>query len=111
MTFFFHLMLQQVGTTAGSTAVIAETTLRRGETTNYVVQNSGEGYVNGFIGIKSVENYFSLAMEHGKRKDSDSDQKPVAIVSETFMWKLIESARAFPPEQQATCTPPRPVIP
>lgn len=101
-----------IGTKSSSTAVIAETTLQRGETTKYVVTQNSEGYVNGFIGIKSEKDYFSLAMQDKKPKDLNGDPIPVKTDSKTLMWRLIESARAIPPGQQATCTPPpRPVIP
>lgn len=87
-----------IGTKSASTAVIAETALQKGETTRYVVKEHGEGYVNGFMGIKSEKDSFSFALQASGNEQRNTVTKELLI-------KLTQHVKAIPLEQEPTCTP------
>ena len=88
-----------IGTKSASTAVIAETAIQKGETTRYVVpKHAQDGYVNGFMGIKSEKDSFSFALQA-------SGNEPRNTVTKELLIKLTYHVKAIPREQEPTCTP------
>ena len=87
-----------IGTKSTSTAVIAETAIQKGEKTRYVVKEHGEGYVKGFMGIKSETNSFSFALQA-------SGNEPRNTVTKELLIKLTYHVKAIPREQEPTCAP------
>ena len=70
----FSPRVAALGTESKSTAVMAEMALQEGQG-NYVVKKNSEGFVKGYIGIKSEQGYFSLAMQANQGQISDNETK------------------------------------
>ena len=87
-----------IGTKSASTAVIAETAIQKGEKTRYVVAKNGEGYVKGFMGIKSETNSFSFALQASGNIPRNTDTKELLV-------KLTYHVKAIPLDKKPTCTP------
>ena len=85
-----------IGTESKSTAVIAEMALVKKEG-KYVVKGNAEGFVSGFIGIKSEEDYFSLAMQGNQVRIADNPTK-------RLLSKLTQYVKAIEPGTEATCS-------
>ena len=88
-----------IGTKSASTAVIAETAIQKGEKTTYVVPtNAQDGFVKGFMGIKSETSSFSFALQASGNIPYDTDTKKLLI-------KLTQHVKAIPLDKEPTCTP------
>ena len=88
-----------IGTKSASTAVIAETAIQKGERITYVVPtNAQDGYVKGFMGIKSETSSFSFALQASGNIPDVTDTKKLLI-------KLTQHVKAIPLDQEPTCTP------
>ena len=88
-----------IGTKSASTAVIAETAIQKGEKTTYVVPtNAQDGFVKGFMGIKSETSSFSFALQA-------SGNKPIITDTKDLLIKLTYHVKAIPLDKEPTCTP------
>ena len=99
----FSPTVAALGTASRKTAILAEVAKQKG-LCPYVVKKggSGEGFVNGYIGIKPEENYYSLAMQANKKPPvRDNNTKRLFAI-------LTQYARAIQPGSEADCnkTPP-----
>ena len=92
----FSPRISAIGTESKSTAVMAEIALQKGQG-KYVVKKNSEGFVKGFIGIKSEKGYFSLAMQGNQAQISDNDTK-------RLLSRLTQYVKAIKPETEATCS-------
>ena len=93
-----------LGTESRKTALLAEVATRK-NLGQFVVKKTGEGYVNGYIGIKSEENYYSLAMQANKKGEvKDNNTK-------RLFSALTAYVRAIKPGTEAECEIPTPTAP
>ena len=85
-----------LGTASRKAALIAETAKRK-KLSQFVVKTSGEGYVNNYIGIKSEENYYSLAMQANKKGETKDNN------TKRLFSALTDYVRAIEPGTDANC--------
>ena len=94
----FSPKVAAIGTKSHATAMIAETAEQKNQG-KYVVKESGEGYVKGYIGIKSEKNYLSLAMQGKQSNNGQVRDNP----SKRLLSKLTQLVRAIEPGTEASC--------
>ena len=91
----FSPKMAAIGTEAKSTAVMAETAEQKKQG-KYVVKDNSEGFVKGYMGIKSEDRYFSLAMQANQRNIKDNETK-------RLLSRLTQYVRAIRPGTKARC--------
>lgn len=85
-----------LGTASRKTALIAEAAIRK-KLGYFVVKKGGEGYANGYIGIKPEKKYYSLAMQANKIGEV-RDNKTKQLFS-----ALTQYVKAIKPGARADC--------